>query len=282
MWKNGGRWKNFSEPTPIHRYVGVYNGFNILETAHPSQGRFWLLSTLAGTTVELDLDFEIGAQPDDVTCGPTSLAAVYSYHNDHLPLDQVIAEIPQLESGGTLAVQLACHALRRGYSARLYTYNLHLFDPSWFPATPKSLARNLRAQMEVKSAPKLHLATKAYLDYLALGGELRHVELRAGLIVRYLRRGFPVLTGLSSTYLYSTMRELHEHPNSIRGEATGHFVVLCGYSRTRKELLVADPLGSNPLSTNHHYWIRARRVLSAILLGIITYDGNLLILKPPA
>ena len=32
----------------------------------------------------------------------------------------------------TLAVLLGCHALRRGYEATIYTFNLQVFDPTWF------------------------------------------------------------------------------------------------------------------------------------------------------
>ncbi|MCA9161211.1 MAG: hypothetical protein KDA72_22930, partial [Planctomycetales bacterium] len=71
-----------------------------------------------------EFKFDIQAQPDDTTCGPTCLQAVYSYFEDEIPLPQVIAEVPGLAAGGTLAVLLGDHALRRGYDATIYTYNL--------------------------------------------------------------------------------------------------------------------------------------------------------------
>ncbi len=64
------------------------------------------------------LDFEILAQPDDLTCGPTCLQAVYGYYGDPLSIERVIAEVERLENRGTLAVLLGCHALRRGYCTR--------------------------------------------------------------------------------------------------------------------------------------------------------------------
>ena len=45
---------------------------------------------------------EIQPQPDDTTCGPTCLHAVYRFFQDTISLDQVIAECTQLEGGGTL------------------------------------------------------------------------------------------------------------------------------------------------------------------------------------
>ena len=58
---------------------------------------------------------KILTQPDDSTCGPTSLHAVYQYFDDDISLDQVIAEVSFLQEGGTLAVMLGCHALQ-GYA----------------------------------------------------------------------------------------------------------------------------------------------------------------------
>ena len=68
-------------------------------------------------------------QPDDMTCGPTCLHAVYRYFDDDVPLEQVVGEASMLDEGGTLAVLLGCHAQRRGYEASIYTYNLDVFDP---------------------------------------------------------------------------------------------------------------------------------------------------------
>ena len=49
---------------------------------------------------------KILTQPDDSTCGPTSLHAVYQYFDDEISLEQVISEVSFLEDGGTLAVFL--------------------------------------------------------------------------------------------------------------------------------------------------------------------------------
>jgi hypothetical protein len=82
--------------------------------------------------VHTDLTLEILAQPTDETCGPACLHAVYRFLEDPLPLDQVVAEVTPLRTGGTLAAYLGLHALERGYRTTLYTYNLELFDPTWF------------------------------------------------------------------------------------------------------------------------------------------------------
>lgn len=75
---------------------------------------------------------DIHAQPNDETCGPTCLQAVYQYYDDLIPLQEVIDQVITLRTGGTLGVMLGNHALSRGYQATLYTYNLMMFDPTWF------------------------------------------------------------------------------------------------------------------------------------------------------
>ena len=47
--------------------------------------------------METRLHFEIEPQPNDISCGPTCLHALYAYYGDGLPLEQVIDEIPQVE-----------------------------------------------------------------------------------------------------------------------------------------------------------------------------------------
>ena len=84
----------------------------------------WKGGRVPGMKKELALDIDIQAQPDDVTCGPTCLQALYSYYGDVVALKEVIQEVKQLKFGGTLAVMLGNHALKRGYKARIYTYNL--------------------------------------------------------------------------------------------------------------------------------------------------------------
>lgn len=231
--------------------------------------------------MEQVLNLEMQPQPNDTTCGPTCLHAVYRFYEDLVPLGQVIAEVPELRvSGGTLAVTLACHALKRGYRATIYTYNLHLFDPTWFDSPNTDLPALLRLQQRYKPDPRLQRETEGYLEFFALGGRLRFQELTAALIRRYLKRGRPLLTGLSATYLYGCAREYNDDFDDVRGEPAGHFVVLGGYNRERREVTVWDPLQDNPRFLGHRYTVGVGRVLGAILLGGLTHDANLLIVEP--
>lgn len=230
----------------------------------------------------LHLPLYIQPQPTETTCGPTCLHAVYRYWGSEVALETVIGRTRVLEHGGTIAVFLACDALASGYSATIYTYNLNVFDPTWF-RRHMDIAERLRAQREVKTDRRLPFATEGYLEFLRLGGQLRFTDLSPPLVRGLLRRRFPIITGLSSTFLYRTAREYGQLDiaDDLRGTPSGHFVVIAGYDRPARTLLVADPYGPHPYGATRDYWIRMDRVFNAILLGIVTHDANLLIISPP-
>jgi hypothetical protein len=230
----------------------------------------------------IELPVSILPQPDETTCGPTCLQAIYRYWGGDESLEGLISRTGKLEQGGTFAVLLACDALRRGYDAAIYTYNLNVFDPSWFTEPNVDIADRLRRQREVKTDYRLRHATEGYLEFLSLGGRLRMTDPSRGLVHGLLRRGLPILTGLSSTYLYRAPREYgpDDTPDDIRGLPSGHFVVIAGYERDRRKLLVVDPYQPNPFAGAHKYWLGVDRVISAVLLGIVTHDANLLVIRP--
>lgn len=220
-------------------------------------------------------------QPNNTTCGPTCLHAVYRYWDFELPLQEVIDTVEPLPEGGTLAVRLAIHALKRGFRAEIYTYNLQIFDPTWFsPHTDVNLSERLLEQRQHKRSGKLTLATDNYLEFLRLGGKLLYENLDAKLLRRFLRRGVPVLTGLSATHLYDCAREFNDDYDDVRGSPSGHFVVLHGYDPKTREVSVADPLHDNPRFGSQYYRVAINRLTASILLGILTYDANLLVITP--
>ena len=106
--------------------------------------------------------------------------------------------------------------------------------------------------------------------------------MNSALICRLLESSAPILTGLSATFLYSARREIPatDRPDDIRGEPVGHFVVLCGHLSGSDQVLVADPYRDNPLSNRRIYPVAMDRLITSILLGVLTYDGNLLVIRP--
>src|SRR5262249_19613093 len=69
-------------------------------------------------------------------------------------------------------------------------------------------------------------------------------------------------------------------PDDVRGDAFGHFIVLCGYSDKEQTVAIADPLLDNPAHGSKYYRATVWRLLGAIFLGVGSDDGNLLLIRP--
>lgn len=228
------------------------------------------------------IEFDINPQPDDTTCGPTCLRAVYQYFGDDVDLTAIANDITSLNHGGTLAVCLGIHALNRQYRCQIYTYNLEIFDPTWFVLPQNQIIDKLTARLEFTESPRRILAMQAYRNFLQLGGKIHMKDLKASVIRKFLAKGVPIITGLSSTYLYQTFREIPETcaDDDIRGEPSGHFVVVTGYDPVSRNVEVADPWIEHPFGPGLNYKVSFDRLINSILLGVITYDANLLIIEP--
>ena len=227
------------------------------------------------------LRLDISRQPNDSTCGPTSLHAVYQYYHENVALDSVINSIEYLTEGGTLAVMLGIDALKRDFQAEIITFNLKIFDPSWFQDDNIDLVSKLKAQLKHKKAPKFRQASLAYIRFLENGGKITYKTLNKDLLHSYLAQDIPILTGLSATYLYNEKREFGDEPvlyDDIKGQPSGHFVVLSGINHENSTVNIADPLHGNPFDSQL-YSVNIDHLVCAILLGIITYDANLLIIN---
>lgn len=229
-------------------------------------------------------DIDVRQQPDDVSCGPTCLQAVYEFYGLRLSIDEVIDSVRKLDHGGTLGVLLGVDALQRGFTATIFTYNLDVFDPTWFTGRGHDLRTELERQREHRKAPALVWSIEGYMEFLDHGGDIRHRELTPGLLANIVRRGLPPITGLSATYLYGCEREIFDGKESryddVRGDPVGHFVVISGIDPTTGKFRISDPSTDNPLHGSGTYWVSPHRLIGAIFLGVTTYDGNVLVIRP--
>lgn len=232
--------------------------------------------------------FNIQPQPDDETCGQTSLHAIYRYYGDNIELNQIINEVKRVGNGGTIAPLLGYHALKRGYQAHIYVYNLNVFDPTWFDLKGNahlSILDKLTAQEKVNKPGRIHESSRAYQAFIKAGGKIRFQDLTVNLLKHYFKTHTPILTGLSATYLYQSMREIETSIgrldfDDLHGHPSGHFVVLSGYDSILKKVIVADPHRENPISHDNYYQVPISRLINSIMLGVLTYDANLLIIQP--
>ena len=229
-----------------------------------------------------ELGVLIERQPDYTTCGPTALHAIYRYYDDPIDLPTVIAETPKLPTGGTLGVHLSVHALQRGYEVTTWLCSVRHMDPTWF-ARPTDLLAKLKARAAARgfdADPRYGPAMQAVERYLELGGEVVWGDLSPELIATQLANGTPLLTGTNGTYLYQCSRETDDGPDDIRGEAFGHFIVICGFDSDDNSVAIADPLLDNPAHGTKYYRASVHRLIGAIFLGVGSDDGNLLLIRP--
>lgn len=227
------------------------------------------------------IKIQIESQPDDISCGPTCLHAVYDFFNYKIALPDLISDVRNLKNGGTLAVYLGIDALKRGFQTRIITYNLMVFDPSWKRLSSVQLIGKLEELHEARTNGKLRTAIRAYIKYLKLGGEIVFDMLSPALLKSYFKKNLPLLTGVSATYLYDTKREYgignKTFYDDIKGKPSGHFIVLQGFDEDHK-VKVADPY-TDDFRKEKYYSIEIQRLINSILLGVVTYDANILVVN---
>ncbi|CRX39133.1 cysteine peptidase family C39 domain-containing protein [Estrella lausannensis] len=225
------------------------------------------------------------SQPTDSSCGPTCLKAIYDYYDLPIDLEKIIREVKTLKTGGTLGACLGIHALDHGFDATLYTFNLEIFDPTWFfpkPIDKKQIIQKLRLQKKLKHHAKLQDACDAFIEFLEKGGRIKMRDLSGALLMRYLKRKIPIITGLSSTYLYKCSR-IHLNgdealKDDVLGAPEGHFVVLESYNPESRLVTINDPWHQNPYSQDLKYEVSKDHLLTSFLIGLLTYDANFTII----
>lgn len=234
------------------------------------------------------IELNIRTQPNDETCGPTSLHAIYHYYGLNISLNEVIESIERSLSGGTLSPLLGKNALSHGFDATIYVNQLDIFDPSWFKnsaASSEKLLLKLKSQDKFKQGKGQLSVSKAYQEFIEMGGNIRFKTIDGQMFKEHFQKKIPILTGLNSTYLYRVSRELYTADgecffDDLQGVSSGHFVVLCGYHEKRRHVIVADPFRENPISKNNYYKVSLSRLINAIMLGAQTYDASMLVITP--
>lgn len=220
-------------------------------------------------------------QPTESTCGPTCLQAVYSHFGYKEKLSKLVEEVPETETGGTFSVLLALHALNREFDTTIFSYNLRTFDPTWQRLPLESIAEKLEQRLHRIRSLKARANLAAYIEYLNKGGSLRFDELTPKLLKKILKTQGPIIAGLSSTHLYRDTRlSKAGAPDDVYGDPEGHFIVISHWDKTQKSFIVADPYRKNPVSKRQIYRVDPNRLINAIMLGIVTYDANLLVITP--
>jgi hypothetical protein len=56
--------------------------------------------------------------------------------------------------------------------------------------------------------------------------------------------------------------------------------VISGFEENKGLVYLSDPMEPNPLGKGSVYSVNFTRLINSIMLGIVTYDANLLIVEP--
>ncbi len=223
-------------------------------------------------------------QPDEVSCGPTCLAAVLRFHGlaDASP-EEVRRVTPRNPDGGALAPFLGLAAMRLGARARCHPFATRVFDPTWRKLSAAECLRRLVQRTEALPEGRLRRVHEAWRTFLEEGGEVALGELRPSELVQALDAGRPLICGLSITWLYQEPRERPEDntDDDIHGSPVGHFVVVNGYGGSGQSFFVIDPWPEPPFDRSDGvYRVSQRRLTQAILLGDATHDAVILEVFP--
>jgi len=60
----------------------------------------------------------------------------------------------------------------------------------------------------------------------------------------------------------------------------GHFVVMSGFDEGTGRFRISDPSQDNPGHGSGTYWVSPHRLIGALLPGVTTYGGNLVVIRP--
>ncbi|MCB9691481.1 MAG: C39 family peptidase [Alphaproteobacteria bacterium] len=232
---------------------------------------------------ELRLTVPPLVQPDEVSCGPTCLAAVLQFHGVDTDVARVRAKTPRNPDGGTFAPYLGRAAIAHGMRVCCHPFAVQVFDPSWWDLPHDEVARRLRLRTEGLKPGRLRRVHEAWLAYMMDGGDVELGELRTHRLTDALDAGHPLICGLSITWLYQEPRE-RPHDNQdddIHGAPVGHFVVVTGYAEGGDSFFVTDPWPQPPFDREEGvYTVGRRRLTQAILLGDATHDAVIVEILP--
>jgi len=210
-------------------------------------------------------------------CASASLLQVLKYFEDtKTSLEDIINYCGDHFKSRDWDYLLGCFALDHGYSARVHSRSLSIFDPTWFKLGVTPLIQKLRKQQEHTKKleenfygyKKLHSEVKSTICFLETGGEIDFSSISKDLIISYLNRMIPVIATFTAQLVYKLPKESDDGCDDIGGEPWKHTLVINGFEKNR--FWVTDPSDFQP---EPGYSINSNTLIDAI----IRYDSNLLI-----
>lgn len=215
------------------------------------------------------------------TCGPSALQQILAYYGVKKSLNEILKNFKMYEYG-TWDFDLLSYVLRLGFKAEITTYNLDIFDPTWFKLSRKKLIKKLKSRL--KYAKPFHKqGIRSCIRFLELGGRIRFKIITEKIIKDYLRKKIPVIACFCFTALWKCKRAYSKKTkkgyksisNDIRGVPEGHFIVISGYAKDK--FFVTDPSYNIPVSKTGKYSVPIKDLIAYILMKDY---GNICVIKP--
>ena len=224
------------------------------------------------------LKFERYAQPDNITCGPTSFRMVLNYYGHPISHEETMKHFTIFPGIGVLDPHIAMAAMDLGFKVKTISFNYRVIHPSWTKLPREKLLEKLRAYLPRITNYKDSVSAAGYIRYLERGGTIEFQPMSRKLIVRYLQKGIPVIAALDMEYLYAGTVNWSE----FKPEHATHFVVIYGYDADRDAFQIADPWYEITIPNEKGmYSVSADRLMTAVLLGFQVNDGDLIIIEKP-
>jgi len=175
------------------------------------------------------------------TCGSSSLQQVLAYYGVKLGLDEILKDIKKYKYG-TFMPYLGLYAKRLGFMPKIVTYDVKVFDPTWFGLLVGQIIKKLETRSREMDVPHVYRSEcKAFVRYLKAGGAIEFDFIKKGRIIKELERKRPVIVDVCSTILHRKERKnrVKDKYSDTSGEPMYHAVVVSGHEKGK--FIIVDP-----------------------------------------
>ena len=230
------------------------------------------------TEEKISISIDRYAQPDNITCGPTSLRMVMNYYGKEVSHEDVMEHFTIFPGIGVLDPHIAMAAMNYGFNVKIISYNYRVIHPSWESLSSDMLLKKLQDYMPEITNYKDSVSASGYINYLKRGGRIEYYPLSKELIVSYLKEGQILIAALDMEYLYEGTVDW----SAAAPEPSSHFVVVHGYDPGAVKFEISDSWYEVSVpNENGHYFVSTARLITAILLGFQVNDADLVIIDLP-
>jgi hypothetical protein len=199
------------------------------------------------------------------SCIPACLQEVFGYYGESITQEEIMKTSENPKMGMSL-IEVGIFSLKHNYKPLIITNNVNIFDPTWFKLDSTKLKLNLKKRAKFVDDLNQFMIDK-YIKFLNLGGEINFETISPALFEKYLSMEIPIIMELASTFLYKLAKSSHPggFDDAIRGQIEGHGVVIAGFDKKDKFLII-DPNSKKSPSKTGVYWVDGAELMMSFAL----------------